>query len=77
MKWIRPEDCDSGSCLEIRQTRTDEGSDGHLLMRATELATGSEILVSRRELAAFITAAKAGQYDHLVQEEAVAQDGQF
>ena len=71
MKWIKPGDCESGHCLEIRECDTAaclevaEQDGGHLLMRATELSSGIEILVSRKELAAFVQAAKAGQYDTL------------
>jgi hypothetical protein len=73
MKWIKPADCESAHCIEVAECESGaclevaeaEGGN-HLLMRATELATGPEILVSRKELAAFLVAAKAGQYDHLV-----------
>ena len=74
MKWIKPADCESAHCLELAECEAaacieiaEDGKSDHLLMRATELSSGVEILVSRKELAAFLTAAKAGQYDHLVQ----------
>jgi hypothetical protein len=73
-KWIKPcesahclelAECDSGACLELAEL---DGEPRHLIMRATELEkNGPHILVTREELAAFLTAAKAGQYDHLVQ----------
>lgn len=70
-KWLKPLDCDSNACLEVAECESahclevaEEGA--HLLLRATEMNSGSaHLLVSRAELASFVASAKAGHYDHL------------
>jgi hypothetical protein len=53
----------SGNCIEAAATGY-----GNIILRGSE-APQHTIIVSRHEFAAFLEAAKRGEYDHLTQEQ--------
>lgn len=58
--WIKPDNCESATCLEVRRT-----SLGHVALRKN--TEGNHVVVvDAEEFNAFVAAAKAGFYDGLV-----------
>jgi hypothetical protein len=62
--WRRPR-CESAACVEV----ADFGDPDHIGIRVPAVGGWAHITATRAEFAAFITAAKAGDYDDLYAEE--------
>lgn len=58
--WIKPNDCESATCLEVRRTRL-----GNVALRQSA-DLNHVVVVSAAEFSAFLDAAKAAFYDGLV-----------
>lgn len=58
--WIKPNDCESATCLEVRCT-----SVGNVALRQNA-RPNHVVVVDAAEFSAFVDAAKAGFYDGLI-----------
>jgi hypothetical protein len=58
--WIKPDGCESATCLEVRRT-----SFGHVALRNSN-ERNHVAVVTGAEFNAFVEAAKSGFYDGLV-----------
>lgn len=57
--WQRPAGCESGVCVEVADIGTA------IAVRDSKNPDGPALVFSRAEFAAFLNAAKHGEYDHL------------
>lgn len=58
-EWIKPGRCESAHCVEVA-----EGLADNILIRMSDLPD-VQLIATADEFAAFVQAAKAGEYDHV------------
>lgn len=65
MEWVKPDGRNNHACIEVALVDVYSAAPPEVWIKTSDLTPGHALVVTRGEFAAFITAAKAGQYDEI------------